>query len=208
MSGVGTVTLANAAPSLLLTSRVASSRLRNVALAGFYALEELGAGSVVGILDIDAHHGNGIAHLVQAEERIRYVSIHERRGGGGVQRPEYDPRSPDESDKGPKSNLKNIELEKGSDWASGYESALSEALEFLRSSDVLLVAAGFDALREDPTSSLRLTVDDFNKVARAISAMGIPLAVGLEGGYTQKLEGASGSLLSDCVLSFAEGLQK
>ena len=53
--------------------------LNSVAISAFYALKKLSGKGKVGILDIDAHHGNGIAHCVQDEERIRYASIHEFR---------------------------------------------------------------------------------------------------------------------------------
>lgn len=31
------------------------------------------------IVDVDAHHGNGVADCVQEEGRVRYCSIHENR---------------------------------------------------------------------------------------------------------------------------------
>merc|ERR1712071_33867 len=78
--------------------------LNSPAIAAMYALEQ-GAQSVA-ILDVDAHHGNGIAHCVQDEPRIRYVSLHEdpqlthknRAYAGRKERTDMDPRGPEKAD--------------------------------------------------------------------------------------------------------------
>ena len=97
----------------------------------------------VAILDIDAHHGNGIANCVQDEPRIRYVSIHERvvGGGGGKVNDEVgdtDPRGPGEGDTGPLGNVRNVVLEPNTNWEGGYRRAFVEqALPFLLPNRIL-----------------------------------------------------------------------
>eukprot|EP00559_Dactyliosolen_fragilissimus_P009918 CAMPEP_0184857954 /NCGR_PEP_ID=MMETSP0580-20130426/3097_1 /TAXON_ID=1118495 /ORGANISM="Dactyliosolen fragilissimus" /LENGTH=356 /DNA_ID=CAMNT_0027353847 /DNA_START=397 /DNA_END=1468 /DNA_ORIENTATION=- len=98
--------------------------LNNAAIAAFYALNQSGVERVA-ILDIDAHHGNGIAHCIQDEPKICYCSIHE--GKHGSNKPfveqkvtEDDPRSQESNDTGPIGNLCNINLKAGTGWESGY----------------------------------------------------------------------------------------
>ncbi|GMH56650.1 hypothetical protein TrRE_jg2049 [Triparma retinervis] len=183
-----------------------------ISCAAYYALEAEGITSV-GVLDIDAHHGNGIANTIEGEERIRYVSLHELNAGmsmGGGPRPEYDPRSPEESDIGPRGNIRNIVLKKGEGWGT-YERKLVEGLVFLEDSDLLIVAAGFDAVKEDNTSGLSLQPKDYKSIGRIISRKmkDKPVVLGLEGGYTHE-KGSSeemGGVLGACVAEFVKGLK-
>ena len=47
----------------------------------------------------------------------------------------------------------------------------------------MLVAAGFDAHREDPLAEMALSADGFRELARRCSALGPRVAAVLEGGY-------------------------
>lgn len=165
----------------------------SVAIAAMYALDQPGINHVA-ILDIDAHHGNGIAHCIQEEPRIRYCSIHE-----GTNRDFYmlekkisdkDPRRADSSDHGPLANILNINIPSKTGWKTGYQEALEKvALPFLLEdeSDILLVAAGFDAMESDFSSGLTLQPSDYEKIgATLFDAFGNRVAFGLEGGYCFK----------------------
>ena len=173
--------------------------LNGPAIAAFRALE-LGAEQVA-ILDIDAHHGNGIANCIQNEPRIRYCSIHEEvieknwfKSEKDIEKKEksVDPRSPFLEDTGPLRNICNIPLPKGTIWSGeeGYREALVEqALPFLTGKDssltqMLILAAGFDALEVDATSGLKLETEDFREIGNILhDAFGNRIAIGLEGGY-------------------------
>ena len=90
------------------------------------------------------------------------------------------------------------------------EAALTAGVEFLEGCDILLVAAGFDAHEKDVTSGLMLKSEDYKMVGEKLREFGTPLAVGLEGGYTQELAGerdGSDSVLSDCLLYFVDGIE-
>ena len=193
--------------------------LNGPAIAAFRALE-LGADRVA-ILDIDAHHGNGIANCVQNEPRIRYSSIHEEvieknwfKSEKDVEKKEksVDPRSPFADDKGPLGNILNVPLAKGTVWEgeSGYKEALVErALPFLTSGggdmpQVLILAAGFDALEVDATSGLGLQQEDFREIGRILhDKFGNRLAIGLEGGYVWQ-DGTLGDAVTQLVRPWAE----
>jgi len=92
-----------------------------VAISAFYALDKLPGDAKVGILDVDAHHGNGIAHCVQDQKRIKYASIHEKKEVTMFQKteddqlPDYNPRGPTFDDKGPNNNIRNFQCEKGTE---------------------------------------------------------------------------------------------
>jgi len=163
--------------------------LNSAAIAATYALEQPGVQSVA-ILDVDAHHGNGIAHCIEANPAIRYCSLHEDLSSAFLGRSPNDPddpRSPSTNDRGPLGNILNVNLPPSTTWENGYRAALEEkALPFLLEAkpDLLLVAAGFDALEADLTSKLMLQPDDFESMAAILKDnFGERVACGLEGGY-------------------------
>lgn len=179
--------------------------VNSAAIAAVYALDQPNVRSVA-ILDIDAHHGNGIAHCVQDIPGIRYCSLHEDASSGFLGRarddPE-DPRSASFDDQGPLGNILNVNLPSGTTWENGYRAALEEqAIPFLLGNkpDILLVAAGFDALDADLTSRLRLQPSDFREISCILKdKFGTRVAFGLEGGYCWQ-----GGELSEAILSFVE----
>jgi len=184
--------------------------LNGPAIAAMRALE--GGASRIAILDIDAHHGNGIAHCVQDEERIRYCSIHEDvveknwfANANDVAKKEksWNPRSPYRDDRGPLGNICNIPLPKGTTWETGYSQALlEEALPFLMkpvAPDILILAAGFDALAVDTSSKLALQPRDYRAIGEILqSSFGSNVIVGLEGGYVWK-DGTLGNAVLELV---------
>ena len=166
--------------------------LNACAVAAYYALKTYPEVHRVSILDIDAHHGNGIAACVQDRPPIRYCSIHEycRGEATSLREPRADnPRGPMEGDVGPRMNCKNVVLPSHTGWDGneGYEHALVQrALPFLteRNPDLLLVACGFDALDEDETSTLKLQPVDYRQIGEKLKEkFGNRVVFGLEGGY-------------------------
>ena len=167
--------------------------LNSIAIAANYALSQ--GARTVSILDFDAHHGNGIAHCIDDNANIRYVSIHEDARANtfftaAPVQTDSDPRSSLANDQGPLGNILNINLPPKTGWNTGYQEAVSEALEFLccdGQPDVLLVAAGFDALAADWSSGLELEPDDFRSIGDMLQKKcGNRVAFGLEGGYAYK----------------------
>ena len=53
--------------------------------------------------------------------------------------------------------------------------------------DLLLVSAGFDAYAHDPLLQLTLEREDFATFANWLNQIDVPVAVGLEGGYSNDL---------------------
>lgn len=191
--------------------------LNSIAAAARYALDDhkKGGKKNVAILDIDAHHGNGIAHCIQGDGRIRYCSIHEEvpeknwflRSNNNDNNNDnnfvvngINPRGPNASDRGPLNNILNIPLPKNTGWNNGYKSALMDvALPFLQENrpKILLVAAGFDALAADTTSSLMLKPADYEEMGMILqNHFGNRIAFGLEGGYCWQ----NGNDLGDAIV--------
>eukprot|EP00547_Thalassionema_nitzschioides_P001236 CAMPEP_0194215530 /NCGR_PEP_ID=MMETSP0156-20130528/17398_1 /TAXON_ID=33649 /ORGANISM="Thalassionema nitzschioides, Strain L26-B" /LENGTH=358 /DNA_ID=CAMNT_0038944063 /DNA_START=273 /DNA_END=1349 /DNA_ORIENTATION=+ len=175
--------------------------LNSVAIAAEYALAK-GAKSVA-ILDIDAHHGNGIAHCVQDNPRIKFVSLHETKTKLYLAQPHpslENPRTPARDDRGPLGNILNINLDSKTNW-SQYENHLKvSALPFLHGADILLVAAGLDAMASDWSSSLQFNVEDYAALARLLrEKFGDRMAFGLEGGYAYENQ-----QLAKAIEAFAE----
>lgn len=157
----------------------------NIAIAVHEALSDVGR---VGIVDIDAHHGNGTEEIFLGREEVLYVSLHE----GGIY-----PASGGES----RDNARNYPLRSGAD-PKEYLETLDEALDEVRSFDpeMIAVSAGFDSYQDDPLTRLSLDVDTYEEIGGRIRAFGLPVFAVLEGGYADKLP--------ECIHRFLLGLDE
>ena len=157
-----------------------SCYLNNAAVAAA-RLRELGAARV-GIVDVDAHHGNGAQAIFWERNDVFTGSVHvdpetgwfphflgtaaERGGGPG---------------KG--SNL-NVPLPPGAgdaDWLRG----VAEIVQAARSNgaEALVLALGVDAAGGDPESPLQVTRAGFREAGRIVTEQGLPCVIVQEGGY-------------------------
>lgn len=152
----------------------------NVAIAAQYALKRGDCNRVL-IVDWDVHHGNGTQALVEHDERIHFVSMH--------QWPWY-PGTGAASDHGPMDTVWNAPM--GPSLPSDrYVSALLTAVDRAAKDftpDLLIISAGFDCLAGDPLGAFTLTNDHValltrEMVARANSWCGGRIVSALEGGY-------------------------
>jgi acetoin utilization deacetylase AcuC-like enzyme len=149
--------------------------LNNVVLAARHA-QALGCGRVL-IADWDVHHGNGTQALVEHDQSIRFVSMHQYPWYPGT-------GAADERGVG---NVFNVPRPGGlpravyvRDFLAGVDAALAQW-----SPDILLVSAGFDSLAGDPLGEFTLEPDDIVHWTEALrERMGTRPVVGvLEGGY-------------------------
>ncbi|MFL6500905.1 MAG: histone deacetylase family protein [Candidatus Udaeobacter sp.] len=145
----------------------------NVAVAALDALEN--GAERIAIWDFDGHHGNGTEAIVAHNERIRFASMH--------QFPAY-PGS------GAKSfaNIDNYPIAPNTPRDAILEIArrsLDRIMAF--EPDLLLVSAGFDAYARDPLLQLTLEREDFATFGNWLGEIGTPVAVALEGGYSNEL---------------------
>jgi acetoin utilization deacetylase AcuC-like enzyme len=162
----------------------------NVAVAAFDALTLAGIADAglpgssppatakverVAIWDIDGHHGNGTEAIVAHDERIRFASIHQFPAYPGTGAKSF-------------ANIDNYPI-------TAYTTR-EGILEIARRSfdtliafepDLLLVSAGFDAYARDPLLQLTLEREDFATFGEWLSDIEVPVAVVLEGGYSNEL---------------------
>ena len=129
----------------------------------------------VAIWDFDGHHGNGTEAIVAYNDRIRFASIH--------QFPAY-PGS------GAKSfgNIDNYPIAPYTPRKGILEMArrsLDKLISF--EPDLLWVSAGFDAYARDPLLQLTLEREDFATFGGWLNELHLPVAVALEGGYSNEL---------------------
>ncbi|MBV9568323.1 MAG: histone deacetylase family protein, partial [Hyphomicrobiales bacterium] len=135
----------------------------------------------VAILDVDAHHGDGTQQIFYCRNDVLTISIH------------ADPTNyypfftgyPDERGKGSGEGFNlNLPLKHGNGGAE-MVAAVENASDAVRSfgAQVLVLALGYDAHKDDPIGVLNLDATDFGDVGRLVKAFGLPTLVVQEGGY-------------------------
>ena len=145
----------------------------NVAVAALDALET--GVERIAIWDFDGHHGNGTEAIVAHNLRIQFASIHQFPAYPGTGAKSF-------------ANINNYPI-------APY-TARRRIVDLARRSldkliafepDLLLVSAGFDAYAHDPLLQLTLEREDFATFANWLNQIDVPVAVGLEGGYSNDL---------------------
>jgi acetoin utilization deacetylase AcuC-like enzyme len=154
----------------------------NAAVAARRATAAHGLSRVL-ILDWDVHHGNGTNDIFHGDADVLFVSIHEY--------PLYPGTGP-ASDVGSGAGegfTVNLPVPGGTGDA-GYRSLAEHVGAALIRSwqpELVLISAGFDAHRDDPLATCRVSEAGFAGMAaslrRAADAVRAPLGVVLEGGY-------------------------
>lgn len=169
--------------------------LANAAIAAQY-LSRYGR---VAILDIDYHHGNGQQDIFYQRADVLTVSIH---GDPSFAYP-YFSGFRDEKGLGEGAGFNvNLPLPEVIE-AQQYHKTLADALARIRRFDptYLVVPAGFDTAKGDPTGTWPIMARDFHEIGRAIGAAGYPTLIVQEGGYRVRTLGAN-------VRNFFAGLAK
>jgi acetoin utilization deacetylase AcuC-like enzyme len=145
----------------------------NIAIAARHAQRELGVGRLA-VVDFDVHHGNGTEALFRDDPSVLTVSLHQWPfwpGTGG----------PGASSDG----IVNVPLAAGSGDAE-YRAAFEEVVETAVrrfAPELVIVAAGFDAHRDDPLGEMALSAAGFRELARRCASLAPRTAAVLEGGY-------------------------
>ncbi|MCB1504308.1 MAG: GNAT family N-acetyltransferase [Hyphomicrobiaceae bacterium] len=151
----------------------------------------------IAILDIDYHHGNGQQDIFYERKDVLTVSIH---GDPSFAYP-YFSGFKDETGAGRGAGYNfNLPLPERLT-PEQYRAALTESLKIVRRFDpaFLVVSAGFDTAKGDPTGTWSNGPADFAEIGRMIGAEGYPTLIVQEGGYRVRT-------LGNNVKSFFEGL--
>ncbi len=151
----------------------------NIAIAARHAMQKYNLQRVA-IVDFDVHHGNGTQDAFARDASVLYISTH--------QWPHY-PGTGQPNEKGV-GNLINIPLPAGTA-GKAYRNIFSEnvipALKNFKP-QLILASAGFDAHRDDPLASIKLTKEDYQWIGNQLSSIANECCGGkvismLEGGY-------------------------
>ncbi len=145
----------------------------NIAIAALDALES--GTERVAIWDFDGHHGNGTEAIVAHNRRIQFASIHQFPAYPGTGAKSF-------------ANIDNYPVAPFTPRTEHVDVA-KHSLEklFTFKPDLLLVSAGFDGYARDPLLQMTLEREDFAKFGAWLSNIDIPVAVILEGGYSDDL---------------------
>jgi acetoin utilization deacetylase AcuC-like enzyme len=145
----------------------------NIAVAALDALEN--GAERVAIWDFDGHHGNGTEAIVAHNRRIQFASIHQFPAYPGTGAKSF-------------ANVDNYPVAPFTP-RNEHVHVAKDSLEKLVTfkPDMLLISAGFDAYARDPLLQMTLEREDFAKFGEWLSNIDIPVAVVLEGGYSDEL---------------------
>jgi acetoin utilization deacetylase AcuC-like enzyme len=145
----------------------------NVAVAALDVLEN--GAERVAIWDFDGHHGNGTEAIVAQNRRIQFASIHQFPAYPGTGAKSF-------------ANIDNYPVAPftpRNEHVRVAKHSLEKLVTFEPS--LLLVSAGFDAYSRDPLLQMTLEHEDFAEFGEWLSKIDIPVAVVLEGGYSDEL---------------------
>ncbi len=155
----------------------------NVAVAAQRALDAHDRSRVL-VLDWDVHHGNGTAAIFAADDRVLFASIHQSPLYPGTGAAEDAGRDAGEG------YTMNLPVPAGSgdeQFTSLVEHVVGAAARTWKP-ELILVSAGYDAHRDDPLASCRLTEGGYatmtGSLRRLAAELGdVPIGLVLEGGY-------------------------
>ena len=135
----------------------------------------------VGLLDIDYHCGNGTQDIFYERDDVLTISIH---ADPNYEYPYYAGYTNETGTGKGKGFHQNFPLEMGTDDAQ-YLSALGEALSLIRKFEptYLVLSAGMDIYTDDPLGKIKVTTKGIGEIANRISALDLPTAIIMEGGY-------------------------
>ena len=129
----------------------------------------------IAIWDFDGHHGNGTEAIMVNNERIRFASIHQFPAYPGTGAKSF-------------ANIDNYPIAPYTPRELILDIArrsLDKLSDF--EPDLLLVSAGFDTYARDPLLQLTLEREDLATFGKWLREIDVPVAVMLEGGYSNDL---------------------
>lgn len=167
--------------------------INSIAVAVRYALDVLGMKRVA-VIDIDAHHGNGIEEILAEDERVALFSFYEQNLLGATA--------------SAASNVAKLALLPGTTGAEVIDKVRVSWVEPIArfAPEMIFVAAGFDAHIEDEMSDLAFTDRDYARLTRLIVETADAVCSGrlvssLEGGYNARV-------LARCALAHVRALSR
>jgi acetoin utilization deacetylase AcuC-like enzyme len=174
-----------------------SCYLNNAAIAA----QHLRAGGFgrVGIVDLDAHHGNGTQIVFYERADVAYASVHIDPDAGWF--PHYVGRADERgAGAGLGANV-NVPLPEGAG-DEPWLDAVDRLCEAVAASEALVVSLGVDGHADDPESPLEVTNAGYAEGCRRLGSLGLPTVLVQEGGYDLA---TLGPLVSGSLIGFEKG---
>jgi acetoin utilization deacetylase AcuC-like enzyme len=163
--------------------------VNNIVLATRVALA---AGKRVAIVDWDYHFGDGTATEFLETKAVTFCSLHCEKDRRGNDTYPHSYIKGDNLTKRTNGRMFNIQWEKDDADNSAYNYAFERVVipAFNRfKPDIILVSAGYDALRGDSLAGMELTPEIFYDLTIKLKKLGVPIVCVLEGGYDPNLLG-------------------
>lgn len=157
-----------------------SCYLNNAAIAA-HALRVAGL-ERVGIVDVDAHQGNGTAAIFYDRADVLYGSVHVDPGAGWF--PHVVGHADETGTDAGAGATRNVPLPEGTGDEVWLE-AVRELADWVAGAGctALVVSLGVDAAKDDPESPLLVTADGYREAGSLLGGTGLPSVVVQEGGY-------------------------
>ena len=177
-----------------------SCYLNNAAIAAQH-LREHGAARV-GIVDVDAHHGNGAQQIFWERDDVLTGSVHVDPAAGWF--PHFLGTAAERGAGAGLGASLNVPLPPGArdgDWLAAVAELVRWSCD--RGAETIVLALGVDAAGADPESPLDVTEAGFREAGRIVGSHGLPVVVVQEGGYD--LDSIGGLVLATLV-GLEEGL--
>lgn len=155
----------------------------NVAIAARYVQGKYGLTRVL-IVDWDVHHGNGTQHSFEDDPSVFFFSTHQYPHYPGTGRATERGRGAGEG------FTINVPMEAGEgdeEYRAVFQKSLVPAADAFKP-EFVIISAGFDAHRDDPLASMRLTEEGYADLTGIVAGIANRHASGrilssLEGGY-------------------------
>lgn len=157
-----------------------SCYLNNAAVAAQGLLD--GGVHSVGIVDLDAHHGNGTQQIFYERADVFYGSIHVDPGAGWF--PHFVGFADENGDGSGKSYNRNLPLPPGSGtgpWLDALAALVEEVAGL--GPEAVVVSLGLDAWMHDPESPLQVDETGFFGAGEMVASLDVPVVFVQEGGY-------------------------
>ena len=174
-----------------------SCYLNNAAIAA----RDLVGPEPVGVLDIDAHHGNGTQSIFYEAPDVMTASVHVDPARGWF--PHFLGFESERGRDGGEGANRNLVLPPGTgdrEWLD----AISSQLDWLTSGGIghLVVALGLDAAAGDPEGPFEVSPAGYREAGRLIGLSAVPTVFVQEGGYDLE---TLGGLVATTLRGFEEG---
>lgn len=174
-----------------------SCYLNNAAIAARHLVDN----GPVGVLDIDAHHGNGTQSIFYEDPAVLTASVHVDPADGWF--PHFLGFETERGRAEGEDANRNLTLAQGSGDEEWLE-AIGSQLDWIHAGRVgyLIVALGLDAAAGDPEGPFEVSADGYRQAGRLIGLSGLPTVFIQEGGYDLE---TLGELVVTTLAGFEEG---